>query len=121
MTQTACDHVDAVDGGALFSLTPERATSNKGCSDDRLQSHQRGMHTVKEMDMLTAKIDLLLKKIEDYSQDKASTQTLHALDACMTCEVYGNTGRSANDYPETQEEAMYLNNNNGFRPQGGQG
>ena len=79
------------------------------------------MHIIKEMDMLAAKIDILLKKIEDYSQDKASTQTLHALDACMTCEVYGNTGRSANDYPETQEEAMYLNNNNGFRPQGGQG
>jgi hypothetical protein len=36
-----------------------------------------------EMDMLTAKIDLL-KKIEDYSQDNAPTQTLQALDARMT-------------------------------------
>jgi hypothetical protein len=42
------------------------------------------MHIVKEIDMLTAKIDLLLKKIEDYSQDKAQTQTLQALDARMT-------------------------------------
>ena len=45
--------------------------SNHGRSDDRLQPHQRGMHTIKETDMLTAKIDLLLKKFEGYSQDKA--------------------------------------------------
>ena len=38
----------------------------------------------------------------------------------MTCEVYGNTGHSGNDCLETQEEAMFINNN-GFRPQGGQG
>jgi len=38
----------------------------------------------------------------------------------MTCEVYGIAGHSGNDCPKTQEEAMFLNNN-GFRPQGGQG
>ena len=35
------------------------------------QPRQWGMHSVKEADMLTMKIDLLLKKFEDYSQDKA--------------------------------------------------
>ena len=41
---------------------------------------------------------------------------------CMTCEVCGNVGHSGDNCPETQEEALYLNgNNNGFRPQGGQG
>ena len=71
------DHVDAAAGGAFFSLTIERATSliekmvsNQGWSDDRLQSRQRGMHSVKEADMLAAKIDLLLKKFEGYPQDK---------------------------------------------------
>ena len=61
----------------LSSLPIERATaliekmvSNQGWSDDRLQPRQRGMHSVKEADMLAMKIDLLLKKIEDYSQDK---------------------------------------------------
>jgi len=29
------------------------------------------MHTIKETDMLTAKVDLILKKIEDYPLDKA--------------------------------------------------
>ena len=65
-------------GGAFFSLTIESATSliekmmsNQCWSDDRLQPRQRGMHSVKEADMLAMKIDLLLKKFEDYSQDKA--------------------------------------------------
>ena len=73
------------------------------------------MHPIKETDMLAAKIDLLLKKFEGSPQYKAQMQTLQALDARMTCEVYGNTGHSSNDCPETQEEAMFFNNN-GFRP-----
>jgi hypothetical protein len=62
--------VDAAAGGAFFSLTIERATSliekmvsNQGWSDDRLQPHQRGMHSVKEADMLAMKIDLPLKNL----------------------------------------------------------
>jgi hypothetical protein len=40
----------------------------------------------------------------------------------MMCEVCGNTGHSGNDFPETQEELMYMNsNNNGFHQQEGQG
>ena len=49
-------------------------------------------------------------------------QTLQALETCMTCEVYGNVGHSGDNCLETQEEVIYLNdNNNGFLPQGGQG
>ena len=77
LNQTARDHVDTAVGGAFFSLTTERPTSliekmvsNQGWSNDRLQPHQRGMHSVKEVDMFAMKIDLLLKKFEDYSQDK---------------------------------------------------
>ena len=71
--------------------------------------------------MLAMKIDLLLKKFEDYSQDKAQMQTLQALETRMTCEVCGNVGHSGDNCPETQEEALFLNGSNGFRPQGGQG
>ena len=78
LTQSSRDHVDAAVGGAFFSLTIERATSliekmvpNQGWSNDRLQPCQRGLHSVKEADMLAMKIDLLLKKFKDYSQDKA--------------------------------------------------
>ena len=72
LTRSSRDHVDAVAGGAFFSLTIVRATSliekmvsNQGWSDDRLQLRQRGMHSIKEADMLAMKIDLLLKKFED--------------------------------------------------------
>ena len=39
LTQTACDHVDVVAGGAFFSLTPKRATSlvEKMVSNNRLE------------------------------------------------------------------------------------
>ena len=114
LTQSSRDHVDAAAGGAFFSLTIERATSliekmvsNQGWSDDRLQPRQRGMHSV--------------KKFVDYSQDKAQMQTLQALETRMTCEVYGNVGHSGGNCPETQEEALFLNGSNGFRPQEGQG
>jgi hypothetical protein len=102
--------------------------SNQGWNEERLQPRQQGMHTIKEMDMLAAKLDLLLKNIKECPQDKAPMQALQALDARMMCEVYGNTGHSGNGCPETHEDVMYMNNNNNknnnnnmFHPQGGQG
>ena len=96
LTQTARDHADAAAGGAFFSLTPKRATSlvekmvsNQGWSDDWLQPRQRGMHSVKETDMLATKIDLLLKKFEGYPQDKAQIETLQVLDARMSSTTMG--------------------------------
>jgi hypothetical protein len=59
------------------------------------------MHTVKEMDMLAVKLDLLLKKIDECPQEKPPMQALQALDTRMTCEVCGNTGHSGNDCLET--------------------
>jgi hypothetical protein len=38
--------------------------SNQGWNDERIQPRQWGMHTVKETDMLAAKFDLLLKKMD---------------------------------------------------------
>ena len=55
------------------------------------------MHSVKEADMLAMKIDLLLTKFENYSQDKAQIQTLQALETRMTCEVCGNIGHSGDN------------------------
>ena len=108
LTQSSRDHVDTTAGGAFFSLTIERATSliekmvsNQGWSDDRLQPRQRGMHSVKEADMLAMKIDLLHKKFEDYSQDKAQMQTLQALETRMTCVFCGNFEHSGDNCLET--------------------
>jgi hypothetical protein len=129
LTLITRNHIDVAAGGAFLSLTVYRAktliekmVSNQGWNDEHLQPRQRGMHTVKETDMLATNLDLLLKKLDEHPQDKAPMQALQALDARMTCEVYGNIGHSGNNCPETHEDVMYMNNNNnGFRPQGGQG
>ena len=66
--------MDAAAGGAFLSLTiPDAATlvekmaSNQGWNEERLQTCKRGggMHQLKEVDMLSAKMDLLMKKLED--------------------------------------------------------
>ena len=61
-------HSDAAAGGAFFSLSVadaktliEKMVSNQGWSDDRLQPRKRGMHSIKEIDILAAKMDLLTK------------------------------------------------------------
>ncbi|XP_052137637.1 uncharacterized protein LOC127756304 [Oryza glaberrima] len=128
LTPTSRDRLDAAAGGAFFSKMVrgavdliEKMVSNKGWSEERLQTRQRGMHTVKEMEMLAAKLDLLMKHLDDH--DKRPQGTIKVLDSHVTCEVCSSTSRSGNDCPETCEEAMYMgnNNNNEYHPQGGQG
>ena len=79
-------------------------------------THTRGVHQVDSMDMPAAKMDLLLKKMDENPSHEAS----QALDSHIICEVYGNTGHSGNDCLETrQEDVNFVNNNNGFHPQAG--
>uniref|UniRef100_K3Y3I2 Uncharacterized protein n=1 Tax=Setaria italica TaxID=4555 RepID=K3Y3I2_SETIT len=87
--------------------------SNQGWSEERLQPHTRGMHTIKEMDMLAAKLDLLLKCMDEREKpQELMLKPVHALDSHLTCEVYGNVGHLGNDCPETCEDVAYMNNNN---------
>jgi uncharacterized coiled-coil protein SlyX len=106
--------------GAFFSLQVlvakeliEKMVANQGCDGDRLQPRTRGVHQVDGIDMIAAKMDLLMKKLE------ASTnmETAKNMDAHMTCEICGNVGHSGNDCLKTREEASFINNgnNNGFR------
>jgi hypothetical protein len=60
--------------------------------------------------MLSAKMDLLMKKLEDRVSEKKEIMHIH--DSCMMCEVCGDTGHSGSNYPETQEDVNYINNNN---------
>jgi len=77
------------------------------------------MHTVKETDMLAAKLDLLLKKLDEGNRPQMPVP-IRAMNSYLTCEVCGDGGHSGNDCPETREDAAYINNNNNeFRPQGG--
>jgi hypothetical protein len=63
-------HINAAAGGAFLSLTVANATTliekmvvNQSWGEDR--KTQKGMHSMKEVDMLAAKIDLLMKRLED--------------------------------------------------------
>jgi len=75
---------------------------------------------MKEVDKLVTKMDLLLKRLDERATDKeAMNSTIKAMDLQMTCKVCGEVGHSGNDYPETHEEAAYLNN--GFHQQNNKG
>ena len=85
---------------------------------------------MKEMDILSAKIDLLMmKRLQEQAHDKDTMMgTVQAMDSHMTHEICGNIGHSGNDCAKTHEEATFINNrfhqpgNNGWnnqsRPQG---
>jgi hypothetical protein len=74
------------------------------------------MHTVKETNMLAAKMDLLIKRLDERAHEKeAMYGTIKAMDMHMTCEVHGESGHLGNDFPETHEDDTYINN--GFCPQ----
>jgi hypothetical protein len=72
LTPMSRGHLDAAARGAFLSLTIneamaliEKMVTNQGWGDDRAPAKtQKGMHTMKEADMLAAKIDLCLKKFD---------------------------------------------------------
>ena len=50
------------------------------------------MHTVKETDMLAAKLDLLLKKLVEGNRTQMPVP-VRAMNSYLTCEVYGDGGQ----------------------------
>ena len=56
-----------------------RWSPTKDWSDDRLQPRKRGMHSIKEINRLAAKMDLLAKRVEHYEKVSAQ-ETLKAMD-----------------------------------------
>ena len=70
-------NIDAAIGGAFLDLTiakakelVEKMVSKQGWSDERLQPHTRVTHTVKETDIIIAKLDLLLKHLGERAEFK---------------------------------------------------
>ena len=84
--------------------------SNQGWNDERTQTCTRKVHQLEEMDMLTTKIDLLMKKLEDPGTDHLKT-----VGARMTCEECGKTGHMGSNCPRTCEDVNF-GGNNGYHP-----
>jgi transcription initiation factor IIE alpha subunit len=72
------------------------------------------MHQLKEADILTTKVDLLIKRLKDQIGEKKEVMHIH--DSCMICEEYGDTRHLGSNCPELQEDVNYINNNNNYRP-----
>jgi formate hydrogenlyase subunit 6/NADH:ubiquinone oxidoreductase subunit I len=90
--------MDAAARGAFLSLTLTQATnlvekmaSNQPWNEERRpRKKERGMHQLKEVDMLSAKMDLLMKRLGDKAPEKKEVMQL--FESCMTCEECENTG-----------------------------
>ncbi|KAJ1288525.1 hypothetical protein BS78_02G095500, partial [Paspalum vaginatum] len=127
LNRSAQEHLDAAAGGSFLSLSIsaaknriEKMSTNQGWREERSSTQSCGIHQIESTDMLAAKIDLLLKKLNDAPE----AAPLQALNPHMTCEVGGNTGHLGNSCPEMQpKDANFIGNStngfNGNRPQPG--
>jgi hypothetical protein len=77
LTTSVCENIDAAAGGSFLSFTIHEATtlvekiaSNQEWNEECTQPCKRGgMHQVKKVDMLSAKMDLLMKKLDEQNHD----------------------------------------------------
>ena len=74
---TSRAHIDAAARGAFLDMTitkakalVEKMVSNQGWSEERLPPRTKGMHTIKETNMIAAKLDLLIKKLGEGCQQQ---------------------------------------------------
>jgi hypothetical protein len=106
LTPTSRAHINAIAGGAFLDLIIAKATtlvkkmvSNQGWSEECLQPRSKGMHTVKEANMLSAKMDLLLRKLDERVEIKKqmyySVQAVDSHSMCEVCRKDGHQGMTA--------------------------
>ena len=95
---------------------------NHGWSEERLQLSKKCKNTYivkEEVNVLSAKMELLIKKLEEWANFKKDQQAIQQVyDSYITCEVCGNIGHSGNICHEVQQDMSYINN---YGPQQGQG
>jgi hypothetical protein len=76
LIRSAREHIDADAGCSFFSLSIEEAyklvekmASKQSWNEERTQTRSHKIHQLEEVDMLTAKIDPLMKKLENPGLD----------------------------------------------------
>jgi len=107
LTQLDGSHLDVVTSATFFSLKVsntkaliEKMVSIQGWNEECLQPRKRGKHSIKEVDMIVAKMDLLAKRLESYEKMSAP-EFVQAMESHMTCEVCGEVGHFGNHCLET--------------------
>ena len=75
---------------------------NKWWNEERLKPKKRGVHALNEVDMLSVKMDLLMKKIEESSSKKGieaiqTPATFCVVETDPWCEVCGGDDHSGNN------------------------
>jgi hypothetical protein len=122
LIRSAREHIDAAARGSFFSLSIEEAhkliekmASNQSWDEERTQAHTHKVHQLEEVDMLTAKIDLLMKKLENPGLDH-----LKMVNAQVTCEECGEIGHVGINCPTDSQDVNFVGySNNGFHPNQG--
>jgi hypothetical protein len=122
LIHTTREHIDATAGGSFFALSIEEArklmekmASNQSWNDELTPSHIHKVHQLEEVDMLTAKIGLLMKKPENPGLDH-----LKVVDAQVTYEECGETGHMGVNCLTVCQDANFVgHSNNGFHPNQG--
>jgi hypothetical protein len=122
LIHSAREHIDVTAGGSFFALSIEEAcklvekmASNQSWDEERTQTRTCKVHQLEEVDMLTAKIDLLMKKLEN-----SGLNHLKMVDARVTCEECGEIGHVGINCPTVPQDVIFVgNSNNGFHPNQG--
>jgi hypothetical protein len=92
----------------------EKMASSQSWNDEHTQTLTRKVHQLEEVDMLTTKIDLLMKKLEDSSLDH-----LKMVNSRMMCEECGETYHMGINCPMTCQDMNFVGNSNGLCPNQG--
>jgi hypothetical protein len=122
LIRSAGEHIDAAAGGSFFALSIEEAhklikkmASNQSWDEERTQTRTHKVNQLEEVDMLTTKIDLLMKKLENPGLDH-----LKMVDARVTCEECGEIGHMGINCPMVFQDVNFIGySNNGFHPNHG--
>jgi hypothetical protein len=89
--------------------------SNQSWDEERTQTCTRKVLLLEEVDMLTAKIHLLMNKLENLGLDH-----LKMVNARVTCEECGATGHMGINCPMASQDVNFVgNSSNGFHPNQG--
>jgi uncharacterized protein (UPF0212 family) len=114
LIRSAREHIDAVAGGSFFALSIEEArklvekmSSNQSWNEERTQTRTRKVHQLEEVDMLTAMINLLMKKLENPGLDYVKI-----VDARVTCEECGETCHIDINCPMIPQDVNFVGNSN---------